>query len=583
MTLSGYWLALVLLAPLLMALILMAWPGVRRTALTIAPWSALPALVIALVPMDFATIRLPGLLLGTQIGLDDTGRYFLLLAALVWLVAGLHAKKTFARPESPGFFILFLLAMAGNLGAIIASGILSFYFFFALMSFAAYGLIIHDRTPEALRAGHIYMVFVVLGEVMLLSALMLAASQAQGYDFETIRAAVAESDHRNAIILLIVLGLGIKVGLPGLHFTLPLIYRAAPIPAAAALAGAMINAGLLGWLRLLPAGHVALPEWSVALMALGLFAAFYGVVVGLTQRNAKTLLAYSSISQMGILTLALGLGLGAPHAWPQLLMVITLYAVHHGLAKAALFLGIGVAQNCPDIRHWRWLVGLGLLLPALAIAGAPFTSGMLVKGLLKAEIGLAPWPELLGWLLPISSVATTLLLARFIYLAWPRNTNGANNASVSACLPWVVLLTTSLLLLWFLPHPAKVALLSLSMWWQSLWPVLAGAAIAFIVARSLMLRKITVTEIPAGDLLLPIQSVVQQLTNGLIWLTVEKLPHWREQLTRFIAKFINRTNGHNCFATIEARLTLWSVAMFLFLVLVLLLSSLLIAVSANQQ
>ena len=571
MTLSGNWLTLAPLAPLLLALILMAWPGARRSVLALAPWAALPALLLTLLPWHFTTTKLPGLLLGTQIGLDETGRAFLLLSALVWWIGGLHAGKRFAQADSPGFFICFLLAMVGSLGTVIAGGILSFYFSFALMSFAAYGLVVRERTPETLRAGRIYIVFVVLGELLLLSALMLAANGAQSYDFETIRAAIAESGQRDWIILLTVMGLGIKIGLPGLHFTLPLIYRAAPIPAAAVLAGAMINAGLLGWLRLLPVGQVALAEWSAALMTLGLLAAFYGVLVGLTQRDAKTLLAYSSISQMGILTVAVGIGLGAPQTWPQILMVITLYAVHHGLAKAALFLGIGGAQSCPDSRHWRLWVGAGLLLPALALAGAPLTSGMLAKVLLKAETGLAltPWPELLDWLLPLSALATTLLVARFLYLAWPRSGNVDHESAPSNFLSWALLLAASLLLVWFLPRPTPLELLSLSVWWKSLWPVLAGVAIIFLGARGVMLRKISIPEIPPGDLLVPLESFVQGLTKALIWVTVKQLPHWQEKIAKLVPKRIASTSEHNYLASAEARLTRWPMAVILFLFLLL--------------
>ena len=131
MTLSGNWLILAPLTPLLVSFVLMCWPLKRQTSMSLTPWSAVPALFIALLPWEFSTSQLPGVLLGTQIGLDESGRYFLLLSALVWLVSGLHATKSLARPNIPGFFICFLLAMTGSLGAIIAGGILSFYFSFA--------------------------------------------------------------------------------------------------------------------------------------------------------------------------------------------------------------------------------------------------------------------------------------------------------------------------------------------------------------------------------------------------------------------------------------------------------------------
>ena len=572
MTLAGYWLLLAPLTPLLATLVLMTWPAMQRHALALAPWSALPALLIALLPWNFATAPLPGLLLGTQIGLDDSGRAFLLLSALVWLIAGLHAGRAFTHSERPGFVIFFLLAMTGNLGVIIASGILSFYVSFALMSFAAYGLVIHERSPQALHAGRIYMVFVVLGEMLLLSALLLAANGSQVYDFETIRPAVAESDHRNLIVLLTITGLGIKIGLLGLHFTLALIYRAAPVPVAAVLAGAMINAGLLGWLRLLPLGHAALADWGTALMSLGLLAAFYGVAIGLTQRDAKTVLAYSSISQMGILTIAVGLGLTAPQAWPQILMVVTLYAIHHGLAKSALFLGVGMAQRCPDTRYWRWLVGTGLLLPALALAGAPLTSGMLAKAALKAEVSLAPapWADLLDELLPVSALATTLLVARFLYLAWPSPGRAETPpAPPRDLLSWGLLLAASLLLVWFLPRPMDVEPVSFSVWWKSLWPVLVGTAIAIIVARGVIYRKIPILEIPAGDLLIVLETIIHSLSKAPIRLTVKQLPHWQARIMNFGAKLMPRTDWRKRLASVEAGLIRWPVAVTLFLLLIL--------------
>ena len=91
---------------------------------------------------------------------------------------------------------------------------------------------------------------------------------------------------------------------------MPLAYTAAPIPAAAVLSGAAVKAGVIGLIRFLPfdsrdAGR------GEALVALGFFSAFYGVAIGITQANPKTVLAYSSISQMGVIAAVLGMGLAA--------------------------------------------------------------------------------------------------------------------------------------------------------------------------------------------------------------------------------------------------------------------------------
>ncbi|MGE5306870.1 MAG: proton-conducting transporter membrane subunit [Alphaproteobacteria bacterium] len=111
---------------------------------------------------------------------------------------------------------------------------------------------------------------------------------------------------------MILTAFAIKAGALGLRFWLPLADPAAPVPASAVLSGAMIKAGLLGWLRFLPLGEASLPGFGYFVIAGGLGAAFFVTLIGVTQKNPKTLLAYSSISQMGIITTGVGTGLVQP-------------------------------------------------------------------------------------------------------------------------------------------------------------------------------------------------------------------------------------------------------------------------------
>ena len=106
------------------------------------------------------------------------------------------------------------------------------------------------------------------------------------------------------------------------------------------LSGAAVKAGVIGLIRFLPLG-VAMPAWGEALAAAGMFSAFYGVVVGITQDNPKTVLAYSSVSQMGLLAAVLGMGWAAGDAGAGL--GASFSAAHHILVKGGLFLAIGVA------------------------------------------------------------------------------------------------------------------------------------------------------------------------------------------------------------------------------------------------
>ena len=87
---------------------------------------------------------------------------------------------------------------------------------------------------------------------------------------------------------------------------------------------------MIGFIRFLPLG-VAMPEWGEALAAAGMFSAFYGVLIGITQKNPKTVLAYSSVSQMGLLAAALGMGLAAGDIGTAL--GASFSAAHHVLVK----------------------------------------------------------------------------------------------------------------------------------------------------------------------------------------------------------------------------------------------------------
>src|SRR5271169_665226 len=125
-------------------------------------------------------------------------------------------------------------------------------------------------------------------------------------------AALPTSPWLHAALALLILGFGLKIGLAPLHVWMPLTYTAAPIPAAAVLSGAAVKAGVI-FIRFMPFENAS-PGWGVAFAAAGFFSAFYGVAIGITQSNPKTVLAYSSVSQMGLLAAVIGMGLGAGDA-----------------------------------------------------------------------------------------------------------------------------------------------------------------------------------------------------------------------------------------------------------------------------
>jgi hydrogenase-4 component B len=476
-------------------------PRLRSVVGRLTPWAPAPALLLALFGTPGPSLHLEWLLLGTTLGLTATTRVFLLFTALLWLGAGIYARGYLRDdPLRPRFELAWLLTLTGNLGLILALDVATFYASFALMTFAAYVLVIHTGKAEARRAGRVYLAMAVLGEGLILAGLLLAAGLTDAPLLPLLAelpAAIAQSAHRNLIMALLWLGFGVKAGLPLLHLWLPLAHPVAPVPASAVLSGAMIKAGLLGWLHTLPLGVLSLPGWSVLVMAAGFTAAFGAAFLALHQQQPKTVLAYSSISQMGLITVGVGAGLQAPALWPLLAPAIVLFALHHALAKGALFLGVGIARHPGSLaRPLLWLL---LTLPALALTGL-MTSGSIAKLELKAALAAEPdlpgaW-EHLPLLLALAAVGTTLIMARYLWLL--RREDKGDRAPDSMWWGWSLVLVGSLALVFLLPDAGLAAHGSIRPedTLDLAWPVLAGAALAAIGARWLHPWPI-----PPGDLL----------------------------------------------------------------------------------
>ena len=374
------------------------------------------------------------------LALDVPGAMLLGAAALLWIGAGAYASAYLrGAPNAARFAEWWLLTLAGSLGVFIAADLVSFYLTFSVVSLAAYGLIVHDGTPGSRRAGIIYVALAVLGEAFLLMAFVFMAVGVPDGSL-LIRDAVAAlpgSPWRDPALALLILGFGLKIGLAPLHVWMPLAYTEAPIPAAAVLSGAAVKAGIIGLIRFLPLG-AALPGWGEALAAAGLFSAFYGVAVGITQHNPKTILAYSSVSQMGLLAAVLGMGLAAGD--PGAASVASFAAAHHMLVKGALFLALGVAV-ASGARPWPVLLPAAVL--ALSLGGLPLTGGALAKLAVKATLGAG----VVGTLATLAAAGSTLLMLHFLRrLAQIAARTSQSAAPAGLAWPWLAVAFASVVI-----------------------------------------------------------------------------------------------------------------------------------------
>ncbi len=464
------------------------WPLYALAALPLAGAGALPG----------GEVALPGLLLGMTLAADPTLAPALIGAGAVWAAAALHARGSMAEDDRARVFAcLFGLAMAGNALLLLAEDMVSFYVGYSVMSLSAWGLVAHKRDLASDFAARVYLVFAVAGELCLFAAVMLIdAGQGNWLTPRVLGLAPPE-----AAVWLALTAFAIKAGLVPLHMWLPLAHPAAPVPASAALSGAMLKAGLVGAAKLAPpelvaavpgADPVGLPGVGPLVLALGLAGAFAAGLYAALTAERKTALAYSSVSQLSLAFALLGAayaGIADPAA---AVAALALFALHHGLAKGALFLGV-------DSGLPRPLAILASLLPALALTGLPFTLGDASKqafeAALLADPAVAAWmpegaPDL-GAIFGLAAFATALAMARAMSLPWaeaPRPDLWKAAGVLALSLGCVVAALP------MLPDPALPAPDGLA---KALGPSLVLLLCTVLLARMPGLRP----RAPAGDLL----------------------------------------------------------------------------------
>lgn len=465
-------------------LVVLACGRCSRSRWSLFP-ATLPALIAGLSLPPGTSIQLDWFLLGATLGIDAVTSWLLPAAALVWSGAAVQHATAFRDVwQGMRFRVFFLLAMAGNFLLLLAGDVITFYVGYGVMGLSAYGLVLSDRSLSAVVASRSYLRWTIAGELLLFAGLASLVHQAGSLQL----AGLSLENVAPVSLLLVLAGLGIKIGLPGLHAWMPGAYTACPTPGSMVLSGAMINAGVLGLLRFLPLQEPGYAAFGQLLLGFGLLGAFYGVAFGLWQRNPKTILAYSSISQMGTLAAMLGLALTDPALSLPIVAAVTVYAVHHGLTKASLFLAVDVYKQGRVPR----IATVMLLVLSLVLAGAPYSSGAVAKSLLKEVVSEDHiW---LGTVLFAAGVSTTLLMVRFLFSV--RRLRLSRVPSETNSDMWVVLaLLVGGHLLVYQTQPLPP--LSL----QSAWPLAVGIAAAF--AFTLLpqhLRTAIQPVVPKGDL-----------------------------------------------------------------------------------
>lgn len=296
--------------------LLLAIPALRRRL----PWpchlALLPALMLVAAPAVIS-IELPWLLFGAGFSFDGASRWLLAMSVAVWAVAVtlLHANTHQPRDNQLTTFVL--LTMAGNLGVILAADLVGFFVFSTLMGYAFYGLLVAAGGQTARRAGRVYLVCLILADLVLFDALLLAAATTEHLGFTAVHQAMARSPSSVVYLAMVLVGFALKAGVWPLHFWLPPAFHSARPAVALLLLIGPVATGLLGAVHWLPLGEITAPELGTSLQYLGVAAMLYAVLSGVMRAQWKWVPAYATVVATGAFITGLGTGLAEPAVWSQ--------------------------------------------------------------------------------------------------------------------------------------------------------------------------------------------------------------------------------------------------------------------------
>ena len=368
--------------------------------------------------------------------LDSLSAYFLMVMGGASAGISMFAAGYFRRGEGtpPGLLCLeYHLFLASMGGVVLADDAYSFMVMWETMAVSSYFLVTaNHRVPEVRSAGYLYLTMARIGAIAILLCFGVLQASTGLYTFDNMRAQVLTRFWGSTAFLLALFGFGSKAGILPLHVWLPEAHPAAPSPVSAMMSGVMLNTAIYGMLRVcFDLLHARLWWWGGVLLAIGLASALYGVVFASVQTDMKRLLAYSSIENMGLLFVGLGLTLvfASYDMLPMsaLSLTATLYHVaSHAAFKSLLFLGTGSVLHATSerslgklgglIRTMPW-VGWLMLLGTLTSAGLPPFAGFASEWLLLQSFLFAPSlpVPLLTMLIPVVAALIALVAALASY------------------------------------------------------------------------------------------------------------------------------------------------------------------------
>ncbi|MGF1640085.1 MAG: complex I subunit 5 family protein, partial [Rhodospirillales bacterium] len=369
--------------------------------------------VIANGPLEYALadVAVP---LGIRLVLDDLGLLMLWLVGIVYAATGVHARTSIGAGRAAGrFWPVWLLMQAALNALFLSADLFNIYVVLEIASLCGIALISYEMKAEALRAAMRYLLLALLASLLYLLGVAVIYGATGALDIAIAGARLDGGIATIAALGLITGGLLLKSAIFPLHGWLPPANGSAPAPVSAVLSALLVKASLYLLYRTwfwMPV-PLDLAAAGQLLAALGAGALVYGSILALRQERLKSVVAYSTVAQLGYLMLVFAL----PGAWSG-----TVYhLLSHGLAKAAMFLAAGNMvwvlgsdrlDHLPGVDRHLPISTLAFALAAVSLMGLPPSGGFLAKWiLLSAAWNAGAW----GWVVLLA--AGSLLAAAYLF------------------------------------------------------------------------------------------------------------------------------------------------------------------------
>ncbi|MFH0771615.1 MAG: proton-conducting transporter membrane subunit [Candidatus Omnitrophota bacterium] len=334
---------------------------------------------------------------------DWLSAFFLFVIAVISLPSALYSFGYLKGEYSPAktvlvwfLFLAFTLSMAV---VVAARNIFLFLVAWEIMSLVSYFFVALDTTHEkSIQAGTIYIVMTHIGTAFLIVAFMIMYKYANSFDFLAIKNAcpAMSPQTKNIVFLCLLIGFGTKAGIVPLHIWLPYAHPQAPSYVSSIMSGAMIKTAVYGIIRfVIFILGVGSSWWAVLVLVLAVISCLVGVIYALMENDLKKLLAYSSIENIGIILLGIGLSMfflsmNLPYLAVFSMIAGLYHLINHAIFKGLLFLCAGSVYKSAGTRDIEKLGGLiknmpqtavYFLLGAMAISAMPPLSGFVSEWL----------------------------------------------------------------------------------------------------------------------------------------------------------------------------------------------------------